>query len=660
MSRIKILSESRAMIAPLTATAVDAESKQILDEAIAEVAGVDGDRVLDQFEAEAIKIAFEQLVPQAGQPITADLARDIKSALGMQVQAMKAERVQSTEVIFTSEGAALENFRGKLMGQMEDTIAKAKGKKVDINMMMFAFTDTVMADQIMEMAAANPNVTFRLLTDWSQLATSGGRQAPRLAKLVEKEGIENVVIKFKKDNPYIWDANANRPRFNHGSVKGLNHHKGFVALIDGRPEKMAMGSFNWSVTAMTKNYENVMLLDRADPDNRPIMKGYGKEFEAFWNNDDVALLYGEARKEKNRLYKELNEAHGVPYTARTIPDDTIADPVYEMLDESDAFDINSFSTGDAEELAAVVGKSLAGKIHKELRDYGRFDTWTELLVRVPGVAELDTWAREILMENLDFGDGGLSINTATVEELDLAGVSRGQAERIVAYRDEHGAFETLNELDNVSGIGPGTIARISDTMTDDENVGVYSATVPGEATTTGWAEEHQGTFAVPKTSDDGTVDGAVPANRVELEEIERDLAAPVIDMLRRTKPGETFRISMYGMSTSSPEFKALEGAIARGVHVRVAIYKSYNSGAIDKLKELRDDGFDVDLRVLSSRVMHEKFGVRGDDVFNGSSNWSSSSINKHTEDRFLFRNVPDIANRFVEEFARLWDKGKAV
>lgn len=660
MSRIKMLSESRLLIAPLTTQATDAESRQILDEAIAEAASVDGDRVLDQFEAEAIKIAFEQLVPQAGQPITADVARDIKSSLATRVAEMKAERVKSTEVIFTSEGQALERFREKLMGQMEDTIKKAAGKPVDINMMLFAFTDKVMADQIVDMAKQHPNVTFRLLTDWTQLATSGGRQPPRLAKLVEDEGIENIIVKFKKDAPYVWDSNRKRPRFSHGHTKGLNHHKGFVTMIDGRPEKMATGSFNWSVTAMDKNYENVMLLDRQAPDNRRIMKGYAKEFEAFWNNDDVALLYGEARKEKNRLYKELYESHGETYTPYAAPDDTIADPVYETLDESTAFDINSFADADTSDLDAIIGKTLRGKIHKELRDYGRFDTWTELVVRVPDVADLDTWAREQLMENLEYGDGGVSINHGTVDELDRAGVSKRQAERIVAYREAHGAFENLDELDNISGIGPATIARIADTLNDDGIVGTYSARVPGGDTMTGWSSDHHGTMAVPKTPDDGALDGAMPANRAELEEIERTLAAPVIDMLRRTKPGETFRIAMYGMSTSSDEFKALELAIARGVQVKVAIYKSYNSGAIDRLKELRDDGFDVDLRVISSPVMHEKFGVRGDDVFNGSSNWSSSSITKHSEDRFLFRNVPDVADRFVEEFARLWDKGREV
>ena len=137
-------------------------------------------------------------------------------------------------------------------------------------------------------------------------------------------------------------------------------------------------------------------------------------------------------------------------------------------------------------------------------------------------------------------------------------------------------------------------------------------------------------------------------------------AAPVIDMLRRAAPGQTFRLAIYGMSPSSPEFKAIRAAVERGVKARVVIYSKYNGKAIDALRDLKDAGYDVDARIIKSRVMHEKFGVVGDDVFNGSANLSTSSITKHSEDRFFFRNMPKLADRFVEEFATLWARGRAI
>ena len=92
------------------------------------------------------------------------------------------------------------------------------------------------------------------------------------------------------------------------------------------------------------------------------------------------------------------------------------------------------------------------------------------------------------------------------------------------------------------------------------------------------------------------------------------------------------------------------------MRIRVVLYGKHTGKAITALQELRESGLDVDLRVIKNRVMHEKFGVVGDDVFNGSSNWSTSSISKHAEDRFTFRNMPEIAQQFIDEFNRLWDR----
>jgi competence protein ComEA len=47
------------------------------------------------------------------------------------------------------------------------------------------------------------------------------------------------------------------------------------------------------------------------------------------------------------------------------------------------------------------------------------------------------------------------INSATAADFErLDGIGKVLAARIVAYRTEHGLFTTVDELDNVSGIGP--------------------------------------------------------------------------------------------------------------------------------------------------------------------------------------------------------------
>jgi competence ComEA-like helix-hairpin-helix protein len=53
------------------------------------------------------------------------------------------------------------------------------------------------------------------------------------------------------------------------------------------------------------------------------------------------------------------------------------------------------------------------------------------------------------------------VNTSDAETLaSLPGVGPSLAAHIVAYRDEHGSFRSLAELDNVPGIGPKLLQRI--------------------------------------------------------------------------------------------------------------------------------------------------------------------------------------------------------
>lgn len=61
------------------------------------------------------------------------------------------------------------------------------------------------------------------------------------------------------------------------------------------------------------------------------------------------------------------------------------------------------------------------------------------------------------------GSSGVSLNSATAEELtELKGVGEVTAQAIVAYREEHGGFKDVEELLEVSGIGPAKLAQLKD------------------------------------------------------------------------------------------------------------------------------------------------------------------------------------------------------
>lgn len=64
----------------------------------------------------------------------------------------------------------------------------------------------------------------------------------------------------------------------------------------------------------------------------------------------------------------------------------------------------------------------------------------------------------------DSGSGGVvDLNTADEQTLDtLPGVGPVLAERIIAWRDEHGRFTSVEELAEVSGIGDAMLSRLRD------------------------------------------------------------------------------------------------------------------------------------------------------------------------------------------------------
>ena len=64
------------------------------------------------------------------------------------------------------------------------------------------------------------------------------------------------------------------------------------------------------------------------------------------------------------------------------------------------------------------------------------------------------------------GDGKVNLNLASKEELmTLPGVGEAKADLIIQYREEHGRFQNIEDVMNISGIKEGLFAKIKDNIT---------------------------------------------------------------------------------------------------------------------------------------------------------------------------------------------------
>ena len=67
--------------------------------------------------------------------------------------------------------------------------------------------------------------------------------------------------------------------------------------------------------------------------------------------------------------------------------------------------------------------------------------------------------------NTDVAEGLVDVNRGTAAELEaLPGVGPVLAERIFAYREQHGPFETVEDLLDVPGIGEGKLAALREAL----------------------------------------------------------------------------------------------------------------------------------------------------------------------------------------------------
>ncbi len=90
----------------------------------------------------------------------------------------------------------------------------------------------------------------------------------------------------------------------------------------------------------------------------------------------------------------------------------------------------------------------------------------EMVIYVPKVGEEITEPNKTLTGSSKKSDDLISINKATIEELQtLPGIGPSKAAAIIEYREQKGGFATIDELLSITGIGPKTLEKFRDKIT---------------------------------------------------------------------------------------------------------------------------------------------------------------------------------------------------
>ena len=147
------------------------------------------------------------------------------------------------EALFTSVDGG-DRLRKRVVDVIRGAATIGRWHRVDIHVMTFSFTDETIARLLVDVVTKRPNVTVRVIADWSQGSEGAGRQVRTLADLDHP----HLRVRYKNDQPYVWEPTVGRIRWSYHASRGLLHHKTLAVLVDGEPHMLVCGSFNWRMS----------------------------------------------------------------------------------------------------------------------------------------------------------------------------------------------------------------------------------------------------------------------------------------------------------------------------------------------------------------------------------------------------------------------------
>ncbi len=146
----------------------------------------------------------------------------------------------------------------------------------------------------------------------------------------------------------------------------------------------------------------------------------------------------------------------------------------------------------------------------------------------------------------------ININTATAAQLDtLPGIGPSKSAAIVDYRTKNGPFNTIEDIQKVSGIGPVTFANMKDSITIGTAAAPTTQPAPQPpASTTSYQKVQAVEPITSPTSNIQTHEEAVDAPATTTETVAAGAALPVADpeiIMQKSHSSGLFSIWTLGL-----------------------------------------------------------------------------------------------------------------
>jgi len=129
-----------------------------------------------------------------------------------------------------------------------------------------------------------------------------------------------------------------------------------------------------------------------------------------------------------------------------------------------------------------------------------------------------------------------------------------------------------------------------------------------------------------------------------------------LEAIRGVPDGEEICIAMYAMSPRVPEYECLLEAARRGCTLKVILDQTIGGGFAGELaKKAHVENLPI-LVKATHRRMHQKYLLCNATrtVAVGTANMTRDATFRHFENRVLFQDMPEISDKFREDFETIW------